>query len=102
MTEFELIRRYFDRGPVRRGLGIGDDCALIEPAAGTQLLVVVDGDAVVSGSDGVARSIGPGEAAVWEVGEPHETRTERGLLALVVEGDVDVATPGHVLDPGDV
>lgn len=30
--EFELIRRYFDRGPARRvDLGIGDDCALLRP-----------------------------------------------------------------------
>ncbi len=33
MNEFELIRRYFDRGPGRRvELGIGDDCALLAPA----------------------------------------------------------------------
>ncbi|MFT4100148.1 MAG: thiamine-phosphate kinase [Burkholderiaceae bacterium] len=32
MTEFELIRRYFDRMPSRRvDLGIGDDCALLRP-----------------------------------------------------------------------
>ncbi len=34
MTEFELIRRYFDRRPSRRAdLGIGDDCALLRPAS---------------------------------------------------------------------
>lgn len=30
--EFELIRRYFDRGPARDArLGVGDDCALLAP-----------------------------------------------------------------------
>jgi thiamine-monophosphate kinase len=40
--EFELIDRYFTR-PVRRAvLGIGDDCALLEPAPGMQLAVSSD------------------------------------------------------------
>ncbi len=46
MTEFELIARYFD-GPARRmhrraRLGIGDDCALLAPAAGHELAVSTD------------------------------------------------------------
>lgn len=51
-TEFELIRKYFDK-PVRRGqdgsraapavvLGVGDDAALLQPAAGMQLAVSTD------------------------------------------------------------
>lgn len=72
------------------------------PAAGRQLLVVLEGDAQVSGSRGEPVAIGPGQAAAWEPNEPHETRTTGGLLALVVEGDLDLATPGHVVDPGDV
>ncbi|MEJ8840397.1 thiamine-phosphate kinase [Ramlibacter sp. AN1133] len=42
MGEFELIARFFDR-PVRRSpLGVGDDCALLQPAAGMQLAVSTD------------------------------------------------------------
>ena len=42
MGEFELIRKFFQR-PVRRSpLGIGDDCALLAPAAGMQLAVSSD------------------------------------------------------------
>src|SRR5690349_13537469 len=42
MGEFELIARYFDR-PVRRSpLGIGDDCALLQPGPGLQLAVSTD------------------------------------------------------------
>nr|WP_246377831.1 cupin domain-containing protein [Nocardioides ginsengisegetis] len=61
------------------------------PAAGRQLLVVVSGDATVSGSDGVEVVLGPGQAAVWEPNEPHQTRSVAGLTALVVEGELDVA-----------
>jgi quercetin dioxygenase-like cupin family protein len=57
------------------------------PAASAQLFAVVTGTAVVSGGDGTEEAIGPGQAAVWEPGEEHGTRTEGGLLALVVEAE---------------
>lgn len=72
------------------------------PAAGRQLLVVVEGDAIVSGSDGVDVEIGVGQAAVWEPDEQHATRSASGLVAMVVEGDLDLGTPGEQVDPGDV
>ncbi|MDP2775235.1 MAG: cupin domain-containing protein [Nocardioides sp.] len=75
------------------------------PAAGRQMLVVLTGDATVSGGSdgsGEAVTVGPGQAAVWEPHEPHETRTSGGLTALVVEGELELGTPGHHVDPGDV
>jgi hypothetical protein len=57
------------------------------PAAAAQLFAVVEGTGVVSGADDVAQPIGPGLAAVWEPGEEHETRTDAGLVALVVEAE---------------
>lgn len=60
------------------------------PAAGRQLLVVVSGDATVSGADGEAVEIGPGQAAVWEPGESHETSSAGGLTGFVVEGNLDI------------
>ena len=45
LTEFDLIDRYFTRREHRPGqasLGIGDDCALLAPAAGHQLAVSTD------------------------------------------------------------
>ena len=81
---------------LRRGGVIGRHAA---PA--TQLLVVVSGEAMVSGEDGAESTIGPGQAAVWDAGEPHETRSTDGLVAMVVEGDVDVAEPGRQIDRGD-
>jgi quercetin dioxygenase-like cupin family protein len=61
------------------------------PAAGRQVLAVVGGSGSVSGGDGVEQPVEPGVAAVWEPGEEHETRTETGLTAVIVEGGgVDV------------
>ncbi len=42
MGEFELIERFFNR-PVRRAaMGVGDDCALLQPQPGMQLAVSCD------------------------------------------------------------
>ncbi len=42
MGEFDLIERFFKR-PVRRAaLGVGDDCALLQPGPGMQLAVTSD------------------------------------------------------------
>lgn len=42
MGEFDLIDKYFKRPVARNALGIGDDCALLQPAAGMQLAVSSD------------------------------------------------------------
>ena len=42
MGEFDLIDRYFRRPATRNALGVGDDCALLSPAAGMQLAVSCD------------------------------------------------------------
>jgi len=42
MGEFDLIDKYFKRPVTRNALGIGDDCALLAPAAGMQLAVSSD------------------------------------------------------------
>ena len=42
MGEFELIERFFKRPVSRNALGIGDDCALLAPAAGMQIAVSSD------------------------------------------------------------
>jgi thiamine-monophosphate kinase len=40
--EFDLIARYFKRPARQAVLGVGDDCALLQPAAGTQLAISSD------------------------------------------------------------
>jgi len=42
MGEFDLIARYFTRPAKRAALGVGDDCALLQPAPGTQLAISSD------------------------------------------------------------
>lgn len=42
LGEFELIARYFTRPARRAVLGVGDDCALLAPAAGMQLAISTD------------------------------------------------------------
>ncbi|MDB5957192.1 thiamine-phosphate kinase [Ramlibacter sp.] len=42
MGEFDLIARYFTRPAHRSPLGVGDDCALLQPAPGMQLAVSTD------------------------------------------------------------
>jgi hypothetical protein len=65
------------------------------PAVSAQLLAVVEGAGFVSGADGVERPIGAGMAAVWETGEEHATRTDTGLVAVVVEAaHLDLRTGG--------
>ncbi len=56
LSEFDLIKTYFQRGrPGRAVLGIGDDCALLAPAAGAQMAIssdmLVEGRHFFAGAD---------------------------------------------------
>ena len=42
MTEFDLIARYFTRKPKHAAVGVGDDCAIINPSPGMQLAISSD------------------------------------------------------------
>jgi len=42
LSEFELIRKYFDRPARSAALGVGDDAALLRPSAGAELAVSTD------------------------------------------------------------
>jgi mannose-6-phosphate isomerase-like protein (cupin superfamily) len=55
------------------------------PAASAQLFCVVDGQGQVSGADGAAVPIRAGQAVLWEEGESHETTSQPGLTAIIVE-----------------
>ena len=57
------------------------------PATVPQILAVLEGTGRVSGADGEFQPIAAGEAVFWVAGEEHETQTEDGLTALVLEGD---------------
>ena len=57
------------------------------PATLPQILAVLEGSGRVSGSDGEFQPIGSGEAVFWLAGEEHETETDTGLTALILEAD---------------
>ena len=57
------------------------------PATYPQILAVFEGSGEVSGADGADEPITAGEAVFWAAGEEHETTSEAGLTALIVEGD---------------
>ena len=51
-----------------------------------QLFMIVEGEGEVIGYDKQPTIIKAGEAAFWESGEWHETRTQSGLTAVALEG----------------
>lgn len=57
------------------------------PAVVAQLFVVVRGSGWVSGGAGAPEEIRAGEAVLWEAGEEHDSGSEEGMTALVVEAE---------------
>jgi quercetin dioxygenase-like cupin family protein len=46
------------------------------------------GTGIVSNEERQEATLGPGQAVLWEAGEEHETNTARGMVALIIEGDL--------------
>jgi hypothetical protein len=57
------------------------------PAVGPQLFLVVAGSGWARSGDEAPSSLAAGEAALWEDGELHESRTDTGLTAVIVEAE---------------
>jgi quercetin dioxygenase-like cupin family protein len=57
------------------------------PATTPQIVAVLEGAGHVSGADGAFEPIAAGEAVFWPAGEEHETVTDGGLTALVLEAE---------------
>jgi len=57
------------------------------PVTYPQIIAVLEGSGEVSGPDGVDERIGAGEAVFLHEGEDHETKSEVGLTALIIEGE---------------
>ncbi|EJR04399.1 cupin domain-containing protein [Bacillus cereus] len=53
----------------------------------SQLLLIVDGEGYVCGTDKEKVTVEAGQAVFWEKGEFHETSTEKGLMAIVIESE---------------
>ena len=81
--------------PFERGAAVQAACFRLEPggrigrhpATVRQLLAVVEGSGWASGADGVAHAIAAGDAVFWETDEEHETWTDDGLTAVILEGE---------------
>jgi quercetin dioxygenase-like cupin family protein len=56
------------------------------PTTVPQILAVLEGGGHVSGADGAFDPIAAGEAVYWSAGEEHETVSDAGLTAIVLEG----------------
>jgi quercetin dioxygenase-like cupin family protein len=52
-----------------------------------QLFAVLSGSGWVSGRDGVREPVSGGDVVVWEPGEQHESGSDEGMSALVVEAE---------------
>ncbi len=52
-----------------------------------QLLLIVSGEGLVRSDNDPPVHIKAGEAAFWKKGEGHETTTETGLTAIVIEAE---------------
>ena len=52
-----------------------------------QLLLVVSGQADVRNEEDTYFNIKPGDAVFWEKDEWHETKSETGLTAIVIQGN---------------
>jgi quercetin dioxygenase-like cupin family protein len=69
----------------------------LHEASGPQLLAIVEGAGWFRGQDEDRVPVSVGEAIFWEAGEWHETGSEGGLVALVIESPHLVA--GENLGP---
>lgn len=56
------------------------------PAGVPQLLLVVQGAGRVRANEGYIE-VGPGDAVFWNRGEGHETISEKGMMAIVLEAE---------------
>lgn len=52
-----------------------------------QLLLIVKGEGLVRGESNEFIKVHAGDAVYWEGGEWHETKSETGLTAIVIEGE---------------
>lgn len=57
----------------------------MHPASTPQLLAVVDGTGWTRGETGDRTPISAGGAVFWEQGEMHETGSDSGMMAIVIE-----------------
>lgn len=82
-----VISRIFHSDRLHVGcMRLGPDGLIgLHPAASPQILAIIEGRGWIRGADEHRTPIAAGEAVFWGKGEMHETGTETGLVALVIE-----------------
>ncbi|MCH7321438.1 cupin domain-containing protein [Solibacillus sp. MA9] len=68
-------------------------------ASVNQILFVVQGEGNVCNGNKEFKRIQAGEAVFWKKGEWHETKTDTGLTAVVIEGET--LLPEHLIKTGE-
>ncbi|HEX6544511.1 MAG TPA: hypothetical protein VF040_22320 [Ktedonobacterales bacterium] len=95
------ITRFGSEGVMITGIVhvVGDDahiaCMHLSPggrvgaheATTRQLFLVVSGEGWVRGPEPERTAITADQAAFWDMGEEHESGTDTGMVAIVIEGD---------------
>lgn len=56
-------------------------------AVGPQLLLILNGEGLVTIDQKEYFKVQPGDAVFWEKDEWHETKSENGLIAIVIESE---------------
>lgn len=59
----------------------------LHPAVGEQVFLVLEGEGWVEGETGERVAVRSGEAAYWTNGENHQSGSNKGLTALLIEGE---------------
>ena len=61
-------------------------------AGGPQVLFIIQGEGWVRGESPEPISVAVGDAVFWDVGELHESGSEAGMTAIVIEGTLPSRT----------
>ncbi len=65
-------------------------------AVADQLLFIVNGEGFVRGNADESVKVHRGDAVYWKKGEWHETKTDTGLTAIVIESEaIDISSFMH-------
>lgn len=59
----------------------------------SQMLIILDGEGWVRGGEEAKAKVTVGDIVFWEKGEGHETTTDKGMKAIVIESEgIDIAS----------
>jgi quercetin dioxygenase-like cupin family protein len=88
-SDFIMTRITLTKKPAHIGCMHLDENGLIgyHQAVVPQLLLIVNGEGLVRGETEDFIKVQTGDAVYWEKGEWHETKSDTGLTAIVIESE---------------